>query len=75
VIHIHIYEKWADVATFQFAYNTYLLQGRKCKWCRRTSFRVARPFMLVADCAAIDEGALKRAGLWEGSTPQEGGAT
>lgn len=54
-----IHEKWKDVMVFHHEYNSYLLQGRKSKIKRATSFRITKAGK------RLEESQLKEAGLWE----------
>lgn len=59
--------KWRDILIFSFA-GKYLLQGRKCERCGKTSFRspaCVGPLTPSQYNTAVDEKDMRRAGLWD----------
>lgn len=70
----HVGYKWRDILVFQFA-GSYLLQGRKCARCGKTSFRSPSATGLFTDSQynkELDEDKMKSAGLWD-PAPTQGG--
>lgn len=59
--------KWRDILIFRFA-GCYLLQGRKCGRCGKTSFRspgCTGPLTPSEYNKELDEGQMQKAGLWD----------
>lgn len=59
------WSKWADICTFSFAYNAYLLQGKVNKRTNAKIFRVTamKGMIGVADVGSIELDQLKKCGL------------
>ena len=58
---------WYDIMVFKFA-GCYLLQGRKCKRCGKTTFRspaIVGPLTSSEYNTSTTESDLEKAGLWE----------
>ena len=68
----HSYSKWCDVLVFRYA-GSYLLQGRKCKKCHCTKFRIVRttPIYATAQCDTMSQDSLVKAGLWSAAEKDE----
>lgn len=67
----HAGYKWRDILVFQFA-GSYLLQGRKCKRCGKTSFRSpsATGPLTRSECnQELSQEKMMKAGLWDEVAP------
>lgn len=63
---IFIHTEWSDILTFTYGYDAYLLQGRKNKFTKATSFRVVKPqwFIGLASPESLKKEDLEKANLW-----------
>lgn len=66
----HSLDKWKDINVFSFG-TSYLLQGRKCKECNATFFRIKSASNIFVDNRQLTEEVLKTAGLWENDKEQK----
>jgi len=66
----HRKDVWSDILVFDFVSTSHLLQGRKCKKCLATEFRIvsAKGFMGAPACGSLTEGHLESAHLWSSET-------
>lgn len=62
-----MYTKWADILVFSYIGCSYVLQGRKNKITKATSFRISKAAgraLGFAYCTVLKSEHLKEAGLW-----------
>lgn len=66
------WSKWVDIVAFNWAQESYLLQGRKNRFTNRKQFAIRRskqPWR-VAECGYMNEERLRQAGLWDAPLEQ-----
>jgi len=61
MLHFHQFAHWNDILIFTYGTESVLLQGRKCKKCSATFFRIVRTHDY---CGTLTEEKLNKAQLW-----------